>query len=594
MPMSRRTKTVGADLGPRNSEREALHRDPRSAPTLPKHHCARSVAIHGTKQLSTLILALVGTLMLSPAMAATDLLQTSPRGLTNDEAKLPPIPPPVPVATPGAPVVFGANMFNGAFAQQQFSGFNPDYQITMGDRINLRMWGAFTHEAIATVDPQGNIFIPNVGPVRVVGVRNGDLNTHVEGLITKVYRSNVGVYATLEAAQPVKVYLTGFVRQPGLYGGLSSDSILYYLDKSGGIDPDRGSYLDVTVRRGNKTRASFNLYRFLLDGSIQPLQLADGDTIVVGPRQHTVLVTGEVLNPYQFEFDNPKMTATDVLALAKPKASATHISIVRKTGTERRSEYYPLAQASQVHIEPGDEVNITADKYAGTILVRIEGAHLGEHMLVLPYGAKLNDAIARIRPAPQAKMSATHLFRKSVAIRQKEMLESSLRSLEAYVLTARSATSEEAALRAKEAELILQFVERARSVQPKGQIVLAATPEAGDALLEDGDIIRIPETSSLVMVHGEVLFPNAVVYDQDAEADDYIRQAGGYTQNADSSRLVVLHQNGSFSESDDAELQPGDEIMVLPKVDSKNIEVTRGISQIVYQIAVAAKIVFGL
>ncbi|TQV61493.1 MAG: polysialic acid transporter, partial [Halothiobacillaceae bacterium] len=54
------------------------------------------------------------------------------------------------------------------------------------------------------------------------------------------------------------------------------------------------------------------------------------------------------------------------------------------------------------------------------------------------------------------------------------------------------------------------------------------------------------------------------------------------------------HQNGSFSESDDAELQPGDEIMVLPKVDSKNIEVTRGISQIVYQIAVAAKVVFGL
>jgi hypothetical protein len=34
--------------------------------------------------------------------------------------------------------------------------------------------------------------------------------------------------------------------------------------------------------------------------------------------------------------------------------------------------------------------------------------------------------------------------------------------------------------------------------------------------------------------------------------------------------------------------------MVLPKVDTKNIEVTRGITQILYQIAVAAKVAFGL
>lgn len=545
--------------------------------------------------LAAILLALVCTLSFTPAMAAaTDPLSLSPRGLTGADVKLPAPSSPIPVATPSAPIVFGSNMFNGAFAQQQFSGFNPNYQIAVGDRINLRMWGAFTYEAVVVVDPQGNIFIPNVGPVNVLGVRNGDLNKQVETRITKVYRSNVGVYATLEAAQPVKVYVTGFVRQPGLYGGLSSDSILYYLDKAGGIDPDRGSFLDISVRRGNKIRASFDLYPFILDGKIQSLQLSDGDTIVVGSRQHTVLVTGEVQNPYQFEFSNPKMTVADVLAYARPNPSATHVSIVRKTGAERRSEYFPLQQASQVRVEPGDEIGVTADKYPGTILVRIEGANLGEHTLVLPYGARLKDAIKQVHPAPQANVQGAQLFRKSVAARQKEMLDNSLRSMEAYVLTARSSTSEEAELRTKEADLILQFVERARSIQPKGQIVLAQTQEASDALLEDGDIIRIPETSSLVMVHGEVLFPNAVVYDAQANADYYISQAGGYTQNADSSRLVVLHQNGSFSEDRDASPQPGDEIMVLPKVDSKNIEVTRGISQIIYQIAVAAKVVFGL
>jgi hypothetical protein len=34
--------------------------------------------------------------------------------------------------------------------------------------------------------------------------------------------------------------------------------------------------------------------------------------------------------------------------------------------------------------------------------------------------------------------------------------------------------------------------------------------------------------------------------------------------------------------------------MVLPRIETKNVEITRGISQIVYQIAVAAKVLFGL
>lgn len=504
-----------------------------------------------------------------------------------------PVSAPASILSAPSSKVFGANIFSGAFSQQQFSGFNPDYQIAIGDRITLRMWGAFNHEFVHTVDAQGNIFIPNVGPVNVLGVRNGDLNDQVTERIKQVYRANVGVYATLEAAQPVKVYVTGFVRQPGLFGGLSSDSVLYYLDKAGGIDLDRGSFLDVSVLRNGKVRGRFNLYQFLLAGRIEALQLNDGDTIIVGSRKHTVLVSGEATNPYQFEFSEPRVSVAKVIELAKPMANATHLSIIRKQGYERRSEYYPLNDAGSVMVEDGDEINITADKYPGTILVRVGGAHLGEHSLILPYGAKLSAAMARLRPAPQANLRAMQLFRKSVAGRQKEMLEASLRGLEAYVLTARSATAEEAVLRTKEAELVLQFVERARSIDPKGQILLAGKQGAFETLLEDGDTLYIPEKSSLVMVHGEVLFPNAIVYDSRSTAEDYVQQAGGYTQNADGSRLIVMHQDGSFG-SNGEKIGAGDEIMVLPKVDTKNVEVARGISQIIYQIAVAAKVVFGL
>jgi protein involved in polysaccharide export with SLBB domain len=370
--------------------------------------------------------------------------------------------------------------------------------------------------------------------------------------------------------------------------------VLSYLDKAGGIDPDRGSFLDVQVLRGGKPRARFNLYSFLLQGSIEQLQLQQGDTVVVGARRSTVLVSGEAVNPYIFEFDKSEIPATELLALARPTPAATHLSIVRKVGADSRSEYHPLSEAAQVTIQNGDEVTVTSDKYPGTILVRVNGANLGERQLVLPYGARLRDVMERLRPAPQADTSSLQLYRKSVAVRQKELLDTSLRGLETYALTGRSATSEEAALRKTEADLILQFIERAKNVQPKGQVILASNVGAGDTLMEDGDTVVLPEKSNLVLVSGEVLFPNSLVFDGRARAEDYVNMAGGYTQNADNSKLVVVHQDGSVADALRTTLRPGDQIMVLPRIDTKKIEITRGITQILYQIAVAAKVVFGL
>lgn len=504
--------------------------------------------------------------------------------------------PPDPSRNPGS-VMFGSQIFSGRFASEAFSGFNPDYQIAVGDRISVRLWGGFNLDATLAVDPQGNIFIPNVGPVRVTGVRNGELNGMVEERVKRTFRASVGVYATLEAAQPVKVYVTGFVRAPGLYAGLSSDSVLYYLDRAGGIDPSRGSYLQVDVLRGGTLRARIDLYRFLLEGHIDTLQLRDGDSIVVAPRKHTVQVSGEVMNPYAFEFEQGEIPASTVMAMARPKPGATHLSIVRKIGVDRRSEYHPLSRAAGVLIQDGDDVTFTSDKYPGTILVRLEGAHLGERSLVLPYGARLKDALQRLVPAPQANVAALQLYRKSVAQRQKELLETSLRGLETYALTARSATSEEASLRQREGDAILKFVERARSAQPRGQVVLADAANAGDTLLEDGDVISVPEMSNVVLVGGEVMVPNALVFAEGEQILSYIQRAGGYTQGADEARVIVIRQDGTVVEalpSARTVLRAGDELMVLPKIETKNIEVTRGITQIIYQIAVAAKVVFGL
>lgn len=492
--------------------------------------------------------------------------------------------------------MFGASLFAGHFKAEQFSGFNPNYQIALGDKISVRSWGAVTFEGVFTVDAQGNIFLPNIGPVSVAGVRNGELNALINAETQKVYRSNVGVYATLESAQPVKVFVTGFAKNPGLYAGVSSDSVLFYLDKAGGVDPARGSYIDISVMRDGQVRKQVNLHEFLLSGKLELIQFADGDVIVVGPRKRTVTVAGEVLNSYQFEYEGDQASLAEALRLAQAKPGATHVSVVRRQGSKRTSEYYPIGEVGAVSLQDGDEVSVMADRYQGTILVRVEGAHSGEHAVVVPYGSKMSDVLAKVVPNVRSNLDALQLFRRTLAGRQKEMLLASLQSLESQVLTARSGTNEEATLRAKEAELILKFVERARNVEPKGQIVLSGAEATREMLLEDGDLIRIPERSSVVSVHGEVLFPSAFAFSRDAKPNDYIKMAGGFTQNAETSRVLVLKQNGRFENPEDQRVtvQPGDEVVVLAKVDTKSLEITKAISTIIYQIALGARVFLNL
>ncbi|MFZ2266512.1 MAG: polysaccharide biosynthesis/export family protein [Azonexus sp.] len=490
--------------------------------------------------------------------------------------------------------VFGANLFTGAFAKQGPGRFNPDYAVMVGDRIQLRLWGGFQFDGIVEVDSKGNIFLPHVGPVMVLGVRNEELQRVVEGSVRRIFRANVYSYASLAAAQPVRVFVGGFVNRPGLYNGTSMDSLLSYLDQAGGIDVERGSFLNVEVKRGDRLRASVDLYEFLLQGRIPLVQLAEGDVIFVSQRQSTVKVSGLVGSANRFEFSSQSRTVADLIKVARPKPQATHVRVVRNAGATTNTDYLLLEQAGQLVLQNGDEIEFTADKKLGTITVRVEGEHQSPQEYVLPYGTRYGELMGRIQYSDRSDSEKPQLFRQSVKARQKQLLSVSLKTLESAVLTARAGTTNEAALRTEEANLILRWVERAKQIEPAGQIVISQSSQRNDLLLENGDIIKIHTKDGLVLIGGEVLFPNAIAYDKRYGLDDYIKVAGGYTQNADTSRIVVAHRDGSFEEGKNADVVAGDEVLVLPKVDVKSREIAKDLAQILYQIAIAAKVALGL
>ena len=535
----------------------------------------------------------------------------------------PPAPVPAPLAQPAEPAVppagtppatdyalnlgsnvFGAQLFTGTFAREGATQFNPDYAVAVGDAIQVRLWGGYEFDSTLVVDPKGNVFLPHVGPVQLLGVRNQDIQRVVESAVAQVYRANVYSYASLAAAQPVRVFVSGFVNRPGLYNGTSMDSLLHYLDQAGGIDLERGSFLGVQVKRGNTVRAEVSLYDFLLDGRMPLVQLADGDVVFVSPRRNTLKVSGLAQNAKRFEFSTPTLSVATLEQLAKPFPQTTHVRVVRNTGSISNVQYFAREEAGDVVLSNGDELIFTADRKPGTITVRVEGEHQSPQEYVLPYGARLGELIGRIDYSERSDSESLQLFRLSIQERQRQMLQTALKSLETAALTARSGTNDEAALRKQEAELLLQWVDRARKIEPLGQVLIANARQRDELLLENGDVLRIPTRDGLVLVSGEVLFPNAIAFDDAFSVEDYVKSAGGYTQDADAARVVIAHRDGSFEDvsggrffgnaGSGTQIRPGDEILVLPKIYVKSRQVMKDLSQILYQLAISAKVVLDL
>ncbi|MCP5415950.1 MAG: polysaccharide biosynthesis/export family protein [Chromatiaceae bacterium] len=490
---------------------------------------------------------------------------------------------------------FGAHLFNGGFSGVRADGLNPDYRLVPGDQVTLRIWGAVEIERILPIDAQGNIFVPSIGPVKVQGLSNQELNGRVRAAVQKVYPENVHVYTNLQGVQPVALFVTGYVNNPGRYAGTPDNSLLYFIAQAGGIDDLLGSYRHIRVLRNGKSIARADLYDFISEGKLVRPQLRDGDTIMVEKRGPDVIVTGDVERAYRFELTPSEMTGAVLLELARLKPDVSHVLLRGNRETGPVSYYLSVEEFQQQRLQHGDEVLFSADQRDESIVVQLEGSFYGPSRFALPRDVHLREFLDSIPVPPElTAIENVSMRRVSVAERQKQALRESFRRLQATYLGVSSETPDEAKIRIQEAELINQFVARAERVVPNGRLVVAVNDQISDIRLQDGDVITLPEKSDSILISGEVLVPQSVVYKADTSALEYIEGAGGFTEHANPDQVLVVRQNGEVRNVKDVVLRSGDEILVLPKAPTKNLQLATSISQILYQIAVATKVVLGL
>ncbi|KHJ49894.1 capsid assembly protein [Vreelandella venusta] len=504
-----------------------------------------------------------------------------------------------PIATPpqdpDALPPFGANLFTGGFRGAMGDGLNADYRIKPGDQITVRAWGAFEFDRVLPVDAQGNIFIPGSGPLNVEGQNSQQVDGSVRGAITSVYPDNVEVYTNVQGVQPVAVFVTGYVENPGRYAGTPNDSLLYFLDQAGGIDQDLGSYRQIRVVRDDRTVATVDLYDFLINGTIARPQFQDGDTIVVEERGPAIAVVGDVHREHRYELIGNQLSGAEIINLARLRSGVSHVLLRGDRDDGPIAQYFPINLFAGQTVRSGDEVVFSADQRSETIVVEIEGSYYGPSRFALPRNARLSELLDAIAvPENMTAVESISLQRESVRQQQAQSLQDSLRRLETTYLGASSRTDQEAQIRLQEAELIERFIERARELEPSGRLVVASSDGITDIRLQDGDVITIPEISDSVLISGEILVPQAAVYRPGMSVIDYVESAGGFTERADRDQILLVRQNGAVEHARNTPLRPGDEILVMPKAPTHNLQLASTLTQILFQIAVTTRVALDL
>jgi protein involved in polysaccharide export with SLBB domain len=490
------------------------------------------------------------------------------------------------------PPPYGANLFAGGYESERTDGLNENYLIAAGDKINIWLWGAVNYANVPTVDTQGNIFIPNIGPIHLEGVPASDVNKVVSAKIKTVYTNNVEVYVNLLTATPVSVYVSGAIIRPGQYAGMASDSLLYFLKRAGGIDSERGSYRQIQILRDNNVLVEADLYSFIQSGKLPQITFQDKDVILVKPQKAAITVSGSVRNPFRFELIKDISSGQEISDYAKPLAKISHVGVFGNRRSGPFSVYLEYKDFVDFKLKDGDSVIFNDDLHAQVIDVQISGSYLGPSYFAVKKSTRLHDLLSYIPINPElTDNNSIYILRKSVAKRQKQMLSDSLDRLERSVFTAPASSDGEAAIRAKEAEMIMAFSEKARKVEPLGKVIVSDNGITANILLEKGDQIVIPHYTDLIQVGGEVLMPQAVVFNPNATIDDYVAWAGGFTDRAEDERISIVRANGVVIFDKDAKIQRGDQILVLPKIDTKTMQAVKDITQIIYQIAVAANVV---
>lgn len=459
---------------------------------------------------------------------------------------------------------FGQELITGkaSYDTAESSGLVPaDYVVGTDDELQIALWGSVDADLRVMVDRSGRISIPRVGTIMVAGVRYGDLTEVISRRVGQVFR-NYQISVSLGQIRSVRVYLTGYVKRPGVYtvGGLSS--VVNALMRSGG-PASAGSLRSIELRRGKDTITRYDLYDLLLKGDRSADRVVqNGDVIHVGPIGPQVALVGSVNRPAIFEM-KPGEKVADIVAMAGGFTAVAdrHRLAIERLDDRSKTRITQLSLPEDSAQAPGSgdvlrafsAVEATQPVARQNKRVRIEGEVLKPGEYVLPPGVTTRMAVGLAGGlTPNAYVYGTELTRESVRVAQQQSYDRALRDMETEFArasaTQRAISADEAATFEQRSTATSRLIEKLRQVRPTGRIVLQLEPDAStipDLPIEDGDRVYVPARPTTVSVFGSVFNSGAFLLESGRTVGDVLNLAGGPTRGSDPGSTFVLRPNGS-------------------------------------------------
>ncbi len=253
------------------------------------------------------------------------------------------------------PKIFGSELFNNAsltFEPNLRIATPMNYELGPDDQIEITVFGIqeVTHDL--TISPEGSIYIPNVGQVKLAGLtleagteRISDYMSRTAYPSLKSGSSKLSV--TLGNIKSIRITIIG-ANRPGNFT-LSSLSTAFNALFIAGGPTENGSFRKIELIRNNKLVRTIDLYRFLTNGDQSDnVGLRDNDVIRIPAYNTRVELDGYVKRPGIFEM-LPKETFSDLLQFSSGFADSAYkasVSITQFTEKEFKvkditAEQYP-------------------------------------------------------------------------------------------------------------------------------------------------------------------------------------------------------------------------------------------------------------
>ncbi len=261
---------------------------------------------------------------------------------------------------------FGQSFFQEAsvrvITQRKDIPVPEEYVIGPGDEVKVTMWGRVNAQYNLVVDRDGNIAIPQLGPMRVAGMTFRDMAVHVIEQTKQIVGANVDI--TMGALKSIPIFVLGDVRRPGAYmvGPFATitDALLF----AGGPN-SIGSMRNIELRRNDKLLVTYDLYDLFIKGDkSKDMVLQAGDVVFVPVSGPLVGIAGNVKRPAIYELKDKKdlKTLIDLGGGVTPSADIQKIQVERIEKSVAQIvldiAYKDIQKAKDFILQDGDLVKI--------------------------------------------------------------------------------------------------------------------------------------------------------------------------------------------------------------------------------------------